>query len=170
MSLRRTETAQDTTKSITLTPDEDDKEIYENRQLYGILDTNIVGIRYYESSAAVGEYVLVRREPVNSYDHNAIRIDNVRRQRMGHLARDVAAQLVPLMDSGELIVDGVLAGTRSEFRWPLSLKLFGIARHPEKWALRIEMLRKKLPVQELDRAEAARQKKQRALRRQQVSH
>ncbi|KAK5943137.1 hypothetical protein PMZ80_004143 [Knufia obscura] len=43
-------------------------------------------------------------------------------------------------------------------------------RHPEKWALRSNMLEQGLPVQELDRAEAARQKRQRERTRQQAAH
>lgn len=156
-------------KGITLAPDSDDDDTYENRQLYGILNTNIVGTRFYTSDAAVGEYVVVRREADNSHDHNAVRIDNLRRQRMGHLGRDTAARLAPLMDSGELLVEGVLTDTRSEFQRPLGLKLFGTDSHPEKWALRVKMLRNNLPVQALDQAEAARQRRhrqQRALGRQ----
>lgn len=168
-SLRDTNTVQDTSERVKLLPEDEDKDIYEDRQLYGILDTNIVGIRYYPSRAVVGEYVLVRRELGNCYDSNAIRIDNLRRQRMGHLARDVAARLAPLMDSGELIVDGIVTGRKSEFQCRLGPKLFGTVHHPEKWALRAKMLRKQLPVQDLDRAEAVRQKRARTLRRQCVS-
>jgi len=110
---------------------------------------------------------MVRREPGNSYDHNDIRIDNVRRQRIGHLGRDMAARLAALMDSGELVVEGALTGTKGEFQRPVGLKLFGIASHPEKWALRSKLLGQRLPAQELDRAEVARQKRQKLLEKQQ---
>jgi len=85
----------DISRSIDLTQDDDDEEAYENRRLYGILNTSIVGIRYYDGSATVGEYVMVRREPGNPYDRNAIRIDNVRRQQIGHIGRKMTAKLAP---------------------------------------------------------------------------
>jgi len=113
---------------------------------------------------------MVRRELGNPYDNNAIRIDNVRRRRMGHISRNMAATLAPLMDSGELVVEGALTGIKGEFQWPIGLKLFGTTRHPEKWALRSKMLQQKLPVQELDRAEAAHQKRHRELAKQQASY
>jgi SWI/SNF-related matrix-associated actin-dependent regulator of chromatin subfamily A3 len=37
----------------------------------------IVGVQYYRGIATVGENLLLRREPRNEYDTNAIRIDNV---------------------------------------------------------------------------------------------
>lgn len=79
----------------------------------------------------------------------------------------MAARLASLMDSGELVVEGALTGTKGEFQCPIGLKLFGTASYPEKWALRSKMLEKRLPVQELDRAEAAQQKRQKQLEKQQ---
>jgi SWI/SNF-related matrix-associated actin-dependent regulator of chromatin subfamily A3 len=43
----------------------------------GSLDGKIVGIRYYNGYATPGEQVMVKREPRNPYDSNAIRINNV---------------------------------------------------------------------------------------------
>lgn len=50
--------------------------------LYGDLDTKIVGVQYYRGFACQGEVILIRREPGNSYDANAIRIDNVNREQI----------------------------------------------------------------------------------------
>lgn len=36
--------------------------------LYGIMHGNIVGVRYYDGYATIGEMVVVRREPNNAYD------------------------------------------------------------------------------------------------------
>ncbi|KAK5941852.1 hypothetical protein PMZ80_005803 [Knufia obscura] len=159
----------DISRSIDLTQDDDDEDAYENRQLYGILNTSIVGIRYYDGSATIGEYVMVRREPGNPYDRNAIRIDNVRRQQIGHIGRDMAAKLAPFMDSGDLLVEGALTGVKGDFKCPIGLKLFGTASNPEKWALRSRMIEVKLPVQELNKAESARQRKQKELEKQQAA-
>lgn len=149
-----------------MTQDDDDDDAYENRQLYGILKTSIVGIRYYDGQATVGEYVMVRREPHNPYDKNAIRIDNVRRQQIGHIGRDNAAKLAEFMDSGELVLEGALTGFKGDFTCPIGLKLFGTTDREKMWDLRSRMLANKLPVKELDKAEAARQKKQRELEKQ----
>ncbi|EMD62149.1 hypothetical protein COCSADRAFT_192184 [Bipolaris sorokiniana ND90Pr] len=47
-----------------------------NYLLYGALDDNILGVRYYNGYATEGETVVLRREPQNQYDANAIRVDN----------------------------------------------------------------------------------------------
>lgn len=86
----------DAAAEIRLTEDFDDN-VYENYELYGILETKIVGIRYYNGVATVGEYVLVKREPRNQYDRNAIRIDNVYGAQIGHIPRANAAKLAPLI-------------------------------------------------------------------------
>lgn len=157
----------DIARDIDLTKDDDDEDAYENRQLYGILNTNIVGVRFYKGEATLGEYVMVRREPSNSYDKNAIRIDNVRREQIGHIGRDMAAKLAPFMDSGEIIVEGGITGMKGDFKCPVALKLFGTSVAPAMWDLRKRMLDVKLPVKELDRTEAARQKRQRELEKHQ---
>ena len=54
----------DADAEIALTQDFDDN-VYESYQLYGILNTKVVGCQYYRGQATVGEYVVVRREPQN---------------------------------------------------------------------------------------------------------
>lgn len=61
--------------------------------LVGALDGKIVGVRFYDGYATVGEQVMVRREPGNPYDSNAIRINNVRGTQIGHLPRELASKL-----------------------------------------------------------------------------
>lgn len=53
----------------------------------GAIDAKIVGVRYYEGYATANETVIVRREPGNPYDSNAIRINNVHGTQIGHIAR-----------------------------------------------------------------------------------
>lgn len=48
---------------------------------------------------------MVRGEPQNQYDPNAIRIDNLKRQQIGHIGRAMALKLTPFMDSGELLIE-----------------------------------------------------------------
>lgn len=61
------------------------------------LHTKIVGVRYYQGHATLGEHVILKREPGNPYDSNAIRVDNVMGQQIGHIPRNMAARLAKYM-------------------------------------------------------------------------
>ena len=65
----------------------------------GILDTKIVGVQYYTGHATPGEHVIVRREPSNPYDSNALRVENVQREQIGHIPRTMASKLAKYMVS-----------------------------------------------------------------------
>ena len=65
--------------------------------LLGILNTKIVGVQYYTGYATPGEHVIVRREPSNPYDSNAIRVENVQRAQIGHIPRTMASKLANYM-------------------------------------------------------------------------
>lgn len=36
--------------------------------------TDVVGIQYYEGMVGYGEYVMLRRQPENQYDANAVQV------------------------------------------------------------------------------------------------
>jgi SWI/SNF-related matrix-associated actin-dependent regulator of chromatin subfamily A3 len=144
---------------IDLTQDDDD-DVYGNYELYGILNTKIVGVRFYTGRATVGEYVLVKREPRNEYDSNAIRINNVMGDQIGHLSRQCAAKLAPLMDSRALLVEGALTGPKGAFDCPIGLKLFGTTDPVAAAALKQQMINLKLPATDHNRAEAERKRRQ----------
>ena len=114
----------DVRREIDLTQDFDD-DVYESYELYGILNTKIVGCRFYDGRVTVGEYVTVRREPRNPYDSNAIRIDNIQAKQIGHIPRQVAVKLASLIDSRELLVEGAVTGPKGFYETPMALKLFG---------------------------------------------
>lgn len=63
----------------------------------GFIHGKIVGIRYYDGYATPGEQVMVKREPSNPYDPNAIRIDNVQGAQIGHIPRQLAEKLAPYL-------------------------------------------------------------------------
>ena len=44
-----------------------------------------------------GEHVIVRREPSNPYDSNALRVENVQRAQIGHIPRTMASKLAKYM-------------------------------------------------------------------------
>jgi hypothetical protein len=58
--------------------------------------------QYYQGWVNRCEMVLIEREPTNAYDRLALRVENVRAEKVGHLARMLAAQLSPLVDAGRL--------------------------------------------------------------------
>ncbi|KAL9031140.1 MAG: hypothetical protein Q9196_000816 [Gyalolechia fulgens] len=112
----------------------------------GILSTKIVGVQYYTGYATVGEYVSVRREPTNRHDPNAIRINNVMGDQIGHIGRGPAAKLSPYIDNGSLLVEGAIAGNKGQYDCPINLKLFG-PKDREKRADLIDRMRTdKLPL------------------------
>jgi SWI/SNF-related matrix-associated actin-dependent regulator of chromatin subfamily A3 len=76
----------------------------------GAIDGKIVGIRYYDGYATMGEQVMIKREPGNPYDSNAIRINNVQGTQIGHLPRNLAAKLAPYM-VGNVLLSGLLGNT-----------------------------------------------------------
>jgi SWI/SNF-related matrix-associated actin-dependent regulator of chromatin subfamily A3 len=64
----------------------------------GTIAASIVGCRYYRGVAHKGEYVVFEREPQNPYDRNAIAVNNMRGAKIGHISRDMAATLAPVLD------------------------------------------------------------------------
>lgn len=58
----------------------------------------ITGIQHYSGVAHPGEHVYLVREPDNPYDRNAIAIHNVENAKVGHLRRQQAAVLAPILD------------------------------------------------------------------------
>lgn len=125
----------------------------ETFELYGTLDTKIVGVRYYNGHATVGEHVLVRREATNPYDSNAIRVDNVQRDQIGHIPRQNAAKLAPYMDTGALVVSGVLSGRRGEYDCPIRISLYGTNEPVAQANLKSRMQADGLPLEALTKRE-----------------
>ena len=128
----------------------------EQLHFYGDLPTKIVGCQYYRGHANAGEQILMKREPGNPYDRNAIRIDNVANTQNGHIPRRVAEKLAKFMDNSFLHVEGELAGTIGTFDCPLAVRMYGPDPHSEEGALlRAEMKADKLPLNGLKAAEQA---------------
>lgn len=69
--------------------------------ILGALNSKIVGIRYYDGFATPGEQVMIKREPGNPYDSNAIRINNVQGTQIGHLPRNLASKLASYLVSND---------------------------------------------------------------------
>ncbi|KAI1079542.1 SNF2 family N-terminal domain-containing protein [Whalleya microplaca] len=108
---------------IDLTQDVDN--LFTSMELYGTMDTKIVGVRYYNGVVTPGEVIICRREPGNTFDRNAIRIDNVMGAQVGHLSRKVVEKLAPYVDKKEIVLEGVINGPKDYFECPVRLYLYG---------------------------------------------
>ncbi|RDL39831.1 putative SWI matrix-associated actin-dependent regulator of chromatin subfamily A member 3-like 1 [Venustampulla echinocandica] len=105
---------------------QEDNEV--SQWLYmGAIHDKIVGIRYYDGVATTGEQVMVKREPTNIYDRNAIRVNNVEGTQIGHIPRVLATKLAPLMDSRTIVIEAILAGRKTGYDCPILLKIYGPA-------------------------------------------
>ncbi|KKK16658.1 SNF2 family helicase [Aspergillus rambellii] len=127
---------------------------------YGDLQTKIVGVRYYAGHATIGERVLLKREPHNQYDTNAIRVDNVMGVQVGHIPRQVAAKLAKYMDQSLLLVEGILTGVKGSFDCPVVLKLYGPRDPARREALKSQMVQDRLPLTSLRETERYERKQQ----------
>ena len=75
--------------------DDEDDAIY-----CGLAMAEIVGVQHYRGTIHPGETGTVRRQPSNPYDRNAIAVYSPHGGiQVGHIKREVAAVLAPLMDS-----------------------------------------------------------------------
>ncbi|RPD63881.1 hypothetical protein L227DRAFT_542891 [Lentinus tigrinus ALCF2SS1-6] len=113
-------------------PEEDVPEEESRDELYVMLKTAIVGVQYYKGLVGTGEEVVLARQPQNQYDRNAIQVKNIGGQQVGHIRRNVAARLAPLMDSNLINVEGVVhegnVGVRSKvYELDMTLKIYGPA-------------------------------------------
>jgi SWI/SNF-related matrix-associated actin-dependent regulator of chromatin subfamily A3 len=107
---------------------------------HGCLTTNIVGCRYYAGQAHAGEYAALVREPHNPYDANAVRVDNMAGQQVGHVNRQAAAALARVMDTLGVRVEAVIPhDARNVFTLPTELAFYG---RPESAAAVAELLRR----------------------------
>lgn len=120
---------------IEIPDDDDDQEeaipVEEEAvdELYCSLKTEIVGVQYYTGMVGNMEQVVIRREPTNQYDRNAVKVFNAANVGVGHLPRGVAAKLAPLMDAGHVTVEGrVLQGNITRgmtYTLPADVKIYG---------------------------------------------
>ncbi|KAF8556100.1 hypothetical protein OG21DRAFT_1506885 [Imleria badia] len=93
-------------------------------ELYCVMKTSIVGVQYYKGLVGPGEQVRLIREPHNRYDRNAIQVKNIAGAQVGHLPKNAASQLAPLLDQKLVTVEGVMhEGNLSGFSYSLSMSL-----------------------------------------------
>ena len=93
-----TDWLQSTQALVPFTIDDDDENQVNEEIVFGYFRADVVGIRYYNGKVNNQEMVSLHREPKNPYDKNAVRVDNVFGQQVGHIKREQAAVLSTLLD------------------------------------------------------------------------
>ncbi|KAM5292811.1 LOW QUALITY PROTEIN: helicase-like transcription factor [Ctenodactylus gundi] len=94
--------------------------------LFGTLRGHVVGLRYYTGVVNNNEMVALQREPNNPYDKNAIKVNNVNGNQVGHLKKELAAALAYIMDNKLAQVEGVVPfGANNTFTMPLHMTFWG---------------------------------------------
>ena len=83
------------------TEEDDEEERMLHHQRVATCEVLIVGIRYYSGTVHPGEYVSLVREPHNPYDPNAIRVDNMQGDKVGHIKATQAKLLTPFLDDDD---------------------------------------------------------------------
>ncbi|KAH8198118.1 hypothetical protein TruAng_007695 [Truncatella angustata] len=116
---------------VDLTQDDESPSL----DLYGTHDAKIVGVRYYDGVVTPHELVLLQREPNNQYDRNAIRVNNVMGQQIGHLPRNLVAKLAPYIDQDHFVLEGVLTGEKGFYDCPIRLYFYGSSEPNTRTAL-----------------------------------
>uniref|UniRef100_A0A8C3SU50 Helicase like transcription factor n=1 Tax=Chelydra serpentina TaxID=8475 RepID=A0A8C3SU50_CHESE len=94
--------------------------------LFGTLRGNVVGLRYYTGVVNNNEMVALQREPNNLYDKNAVKVNNVSGNQVGHIKKELAAPLAYIMDNKLAIVEGVVPyGAKNAFTMPVQMSFWG---------------------------------------------
>ncbi|KAK7053402.1 hypothetical protein VNI00_004028 [Paramarasmius palmivorus] len=112
------------------TDDAGNNEVEAGEELYCTMKTKVVGIQYYTGLVGPEEEVILQREPHNRFDRNAIQVLNIGRTQVGHIPRDIAVHLAPLLDARKVTVEGVihdgnLTGRRGTYTLTMTLKIYG---------------------------------------------
>ncbi|NWR62839.1 HLTF factor, partial [Bucorvus abyssinicus] len=100
--------------------------------LYGTLRGSIVGLRYYTGIVNNNEMVALQREPNNPYDKNAVKVNNVNGDQVGHIKKELAAALAGIMDNKLALVEGVVPyGAKNAFTMPVQMSFWGREENKE---------------------------------------
>ncbi|XP_038045118.1 helicase-like transcription factor, partial [Patiria miniata] len=104
----------------------DGSDDHEDGMLFGTIRGAIVGIQYYKGEVNNNEMVAMVREPENNYDPNAIKVVNIWGQQVGHIKREMASALAPIVDGKLARIEGVVPfGKNNQFRIPVDISVWG---------------------------------------------
>ncbi|KFO91269.1 Helicase-like transcription factor, partial [Buceros rhinoceros silvestris] len=108
------------------------EEDADSAVLYGTLRGSIVGLRYYTGIVNNNEMVALQREPNNPYDKNAVKVNNVNGDQVGHIKKELAAALAGIMDNRLALVEGVVPyGAKNTFTMPVQMSFWGREENKE---------------------------------------
>ncbi|XP_074009956.1 helicase-like transcription factor [Numenius arquata] len=100
--------------------------------LYGTLRGSVVGLRYYTGIVNNNEMVALQREPSNPYDKNAVKVNNVNGDQVGHIKKELAAALAGIMDNKLALIEGVVPyGAKNAFTMPVQMSFWGREENKE---------------------------------------
>jgi hypothetical protein len=96
--------------------------------LLGEIESEIVGMQYHKATLSPGEQVNLEREK-NAHNRQAVRVENGHFEPVGYLPRKTASWLAPLIDAGQIHVDGYVPqdfadADEESNRWPVVLMVF----------------------------------------------
>ncbi|NXW10518.1 HLTF factor, partial [Fregetta grallaria] len=78
------------------------------------------------------EMVALQREPNNPYDKNAVKVNNVNGDQVGHIKKELAAALAGIMDNKLALVEGVVPyGAKNAFTMPVQMSFWGREENKE---------------------------------------
>ncbi|XP_031418878.1 helicase-like transcription factor [Clupea harengus] len=98
----------------------------EANVLFGNIQGTVVGLRYYTGVVNRGEMVSLVREPQNPYDRNAVMVANVYGSQVGHMKKELAAAMAPIIDGNLAKIEGVVPyGETNKFSMPVILSFWG---------------------------------------------
>eukprot|EP01059_Diplonema_ambulator_P004261 TRINITY_DN13968_c0_g2_i1.p1 TRINITY_DN13968_c0_g2~~TRINITY_DN13968_c0_g2_i1.p1 ORF type:complete len:158 (+),score=35.67 TRINITY_DN13968_c0_g2_i1:142-615(+) len=96
----------------------------------GWVECGVVGMKYYKGGVQTGDIVCVERELNNAHDPNAIKVINrTRSNQVGHIPRNVASLLSPLLDRGFLTLTAHIVAPPTPTSLQLLLTLTTIHHH-----------------------------------------
>ena len=94
--------------------------------LLGEIETEIVGRQYHAAKILPGDQVNLERDSKNRHDRRAIRVETGCREPVGYLPRRAISWLAPLIDSGQIYLDGYIpqVAPQTENRCSVVLRVF----------------------------------------------
>ncbi|NXP12896.1 HLTF factor, partial [Thinocorus orbignyianus] len=108
------------------------EEDTDSAVLYGTLRGSVVGLRYYQGIVNNNEMVALQREPNNPYDKNAVKVNNVNGDQVGHIKKELAAALAGIMDNKLALIEGVVPyGAKNTFTMPVQMSFWGREENKE---------------------------------------
>jgi len=89
----------------------------------GRIKSQIVGIQFYDDDAKASEQIFFEREPDNTHDKNAIRVENLDFKKVGFLPKKMSSWLSPLIDKGKVMIDGVVKDSYSDNNYSIPIEI-----------------------------------------------